>query len=105
VDKYFQILEKIKDSVRSSDPNAKLILFGSYARGDNRVDSDIDILVLIDKDRVSFEDRKRISYPLYHIEREAGIVISPMIFSKKLWETKHTITPFYKNVTLEGKVL
>lgn len=82
-----------------------MILYGSYARGDNREDSDIDILVLIDKDKVSFEDRKRISSPLYHLELETGIAISPLILARKLWETRHRISPFYKNVTTEGRVL
>ncbi len=99
------ILQQIKRSVRATDPDATLILYGSYARGDNHEGSDVDILVLLNKDKISFEDRKRISYPLYHIELETGIMISPVIFSKKNWETKHRISPFYKNVTTEGRTL
>ena len=100
-----QILQQIKRSVQATDPGATLILYGSYARGDYRPDSDIDVLVLIDKDKVTYEDQKRIGSPLYHIELETGIIISPMIFSRKSWESKHHITPFYKNVTREGKKL
>ncbi len=100
-----KILQQIKDSVAATDPGATLILYGSYARGEQRDDSDIDILVLIDADKVTYNDEKRIANPIYHIELETGIAISPMIFSRKLWETKHTITPFYKNVTREGILL
>jgi len=82
-----------------------LILYGSYARGDNKTDSDIDILVLVDQDKVSYDDEKRIKYPLYHIEYDTGVIISPLVFSKKIWETKHRITPFYQNVIKEGVVL
>ena len=99
------ILRQIKSSVQTTDPNATLILYGSYARGEQREDSDIDILVLLDKEKISFDDQKRIAYPLYHIELETGIIISPMIFSRSLWETRHRITPFYKNVTREGRIL
>ena len=99
------ILRQIKSSVQTTDPNATLILYGSYARGEQREDSDIDILVLLDKEKISFDDQKRIAYPLYHIELETGIIISPMIFSRNLWETRHRITPFYKNVTREGRIL
>ncbi len=99
------ILQRIKKSVKTTDPDATVILYGSYARGDNRSDSDIDILVLIDKDKATRDDQKRIAYPLYDIEFETGFVISPIVFSKKVWETKHIITPFYENVTKEGMVL
>lgn len=99
------ILQLIKASVLATDPTASVILYGSYARGDYREDSDIDILVLIDTDKPSSDDRKRIHYPLYDIELETGIIISPMVLSKKNWETKHRITPFYENVTKEGKLL
>jgi len=99
------ILQLIKKSVNSTEPNAILILFGSYARGDYREDSDLDLLVLVDKDKVTRSDQKRIKYPLYDIEFETGTVISPLIFSRKDWVMNHRITPFYENVTREGKIL
>ena len=83
-------------------PGATLILYGSCARGEVGPDFDIDIWVLLDKDNITYDDPAGIGHPIYHIELEAAIIISPMIFSKKLWETKHKITPFYKNVTKEG---
>lgn len=99
------ILRLIKSSVSTTEPNATLILYGSYARGDNRDDSDVDLLILIDKDKVTRSDEKRIKYPLYDIEFNTGIIISPLVFSKKDWETRHKITPFYENVIREGRVL
>ena len=102
---YRNVIERIKSSVLATDPGATLILFGSHARGENTIESDIDILVLLDKDKISVEDRKRIGYPLYDIQLESEILISPAIFSRKLWETKLKISPFYKNVTQEGKIL
>ncbi len=100
-----QILQQIKTQVKSTDPDATVILYGSYARGDYRADSDIDILVLMEHEKITHEDRIRITYPLYHLELETGIIISPMIFSRKQWESRHRVGPFYKNVTREGKVL
>jgi predicted nucleotidyltransferase len=95
----------IKTSVSSTEPNAILILYGSYARGDYRDNSDIDLLVLINKDKVTRSDEKRIKYPLYDIEFDTGTIISPLIFSKKDWEMRHRNTPFFENVAREGKVL
>jgi len=53
------ILQLIKKSVSETSPGATLILYGSYARGDYRPDSDIDLLVLIDTDKVTIDDRKK----------------------------------------------
>ena len=99
------ILQLIKTSVMTTEPDATLIVYGSYARGDNREDSDLDILVLVNKDTVSRADQKRIKYPLYDIEFDSGIIISPLIFPKKEWESIHRITPFYENVQREGRIL
>ncbi len=99
------ILRLIKSSVRSTDPNAIVILYGSYARGDYQEDSDVDLLILIDTDKITRSDEKRIKYPLYDIEFDTGIIISPLVFSKNDWETRHKITPFYENVKREGRVL
>ena len=100
-----KILTMVKTAVSSIDPNAALILYGSYARGDYNENSDIDLLVLINKEKVTRADQKKIKYPLYDIEFENGIIISPIVFSKKDWETKHRKTPFYENIYKEGQVL
>jgi uncharacterized protein len=105
MDNINQILQLIKLSVNSSNPAATIILYGSVARGDFNENSDIDLLILLDKDNLTREDAKRIKYPLYSIEIDTGRIISPIVFSKKEWETKHQITPFYENVKREGIVL
>ena len=51
------ILQLIKKSVSKTEPNAVLILYGSYARDDYRDDSDLDLLVLVDKD-IIWKSRK-----------------------------------------------
>ena len=99
------ILQSIKNSVMATDPDATVILYGSYARGDYNEDSDIDLLILIDKDKVTWEDRKRISYPLYDIQFQKGILISPMLLTKKYWTVDRVVTPFYENVNSEGVIL
>ena len=99
------ILKLIKTTVNKTEPRATLILYGSYARGDYRDESDLDLLVIVDKKEITRSDQKRIKYPLYDIEFETGIIISPVVLSKKDWESKHRITPFYDNISREGKVL
>ena len=100
-----EILEKINASVASVVPKAKVILYGSYARRKENAESDIDVLILLEKEDVSLEDEIKIAYPLYDIEYSTGIIISPLILSKKEWEKRHRITPFYENIQNEGVVL
>ena len=45
-----------------------LILFGSRARGNNRVDSEWDLLILLDKDKLVKDDYDLVAYPF----RELG---------------------------------
>jgi len=99
------ILSTIKDTIRSVDPTATIILYGSYARGDNNEISDIDLLILVDRKKLTPQDRKKIKYPLYDIEFETGQIISPLVLTRRDWESRHRITPFYENVSREGVTL
>lgn len=96
-----QILQQIKASVSASMPEATVILYGSYARGDYNEESDIDLLILVDKEKITRADEHRITDPLYDIELNSGIIISPMVYAKADW-TNHRVTPFYENVNREG---
>lgn len=99
------ILFKIKNTVIGTDPSATIIVYGSYARGDFSADSDIDLLILLDKETITREDEKNIKYPLYDIEFDTGQIISPIVLSRSDWENKHRITPFYENVANDGVII
>ena len=53
---------------------------------------------------MTLADERMITYPLYDIEFETGVLISPMLYTKDAW-ANHRVTPFYENVNSEGKVL
>lgn len=91
----------IRSYVNSIDPNAQVILFGSRARGDEKMDSDWDILILTDSS-VNLELERQFRNKLYEIELETGEPISVFVYSKSDWQTKQKVTPFYYNVSLEG---
>ena len=86
-------------------PNSKAILYGSEARGDAHPDSDIDLLVLVDGNKLSVKEEDRIIAPLYDIEIETGVQINARVLLKKLWEHRPIRTPFQINVMNEGIVL
>ena len=91
----------IRLNIMEIDPDAQIILYGSRARGDERSDSDWDILVLTDypvdiKKESVFRDH------LYNLELETGEPFSIFVYSKTDWNTKQSVTPFYYNVTNHG---
>lgn len=99
------IVNRIKQSVYSVSPDAKIILYGSEARGDSQPGSDIDVLILVNRESLTFKEITDITYPLYDIELETDITISPLVHTQKEWDNRPFNTPFYLNVVNEGIVL
>ena len=100
-----EIIEQIKQTIHNIAPSAKTILFGSEARGEALPDSDIDLLILVDGEKMTLEQEEAITLPLYELELKIGVIISPIVMLKKLWENRPFKTPFYINITNEGIVL
>lgn len=88
-------------ALRNAPRGTEVILYGSRARGDMREDSDWDILVLLDKDKVSLDDIDNIGYPIRELGWEIGEDINPVLYTKNEW-AGYKYTPFYKNVKEEG---
>jgi hypothetical protein len=62
-------------------------------------------LILLNKEKITPEIEEEITFSLYDLEFEDGEVISPMVYSEKEWNTKYKITPFYRNIMQEGRLL
>lgn len=99
------ILNTIKRLVVEKDSTAKVYLYGSRAKGNARKDSDWDVLILLNRDKITSDIENEITYSLYDFEFESGQIISPMVYSEKEWNSKYKITPFYRNVMREGRLL
>ena len=84
----------------------KIILYGSYARGNYTKNSDIDIMILTDlSDEEIVKYRTEIVYFMYDIELENDIIISPIIKNIDKFNYWLDTLPFYMNVQKEGVVL
>lgn len=99
------VVSQIKTLGRRVVPkDSRLVLFGSRARGDYRPESDWDLLILLNKDKISMSDYDNISYPFAELGWEVGEKIHPIIYTQREWDGK-SFSPFYKNVMKEGIVL
>jgi len=97
-----EIVLQIQMLMRRMFPTAEVILYGSEARGEARLDSDIDLLILVDGDKLTLAQEDAITMPLYELELQTGVTISPIVMLKKQWENRPLVTPFYLNVIKEG---
>ena len=81
----------------------KIILYGSYARGDNTEESDIDIMIILncDADEVK-ELRSLTSEMASDISLEQGVFLSILLRDKKYFEDNLHFLPFYQNIAREG---
>ena len=95
-----EITYKVKQTIKSIDPDARVILFGSRARGDNKVTSDWDFLILTSR-QVDEQIKQTIRDRVLDTELEAEEVISTIIFSQDRW-SDYQITPLYKNISKDG---
>ena len=98
------ILNSVRIKLQVLAPNARALLFGSRARGNAMPDSDWDILVLLNKNKIETSDYDNIAYPLFELGWSLEHNFSIKLYTVKEWE-KRSFTTFYKNVEQEGIVL
>ena len=96
------LLLRCVQAVQEEDPNARIVLYGSQARGEATAESDVDILVLLSSDLPS-QERSRIHDRLYEIGLDCDLAISTIIKSAPDWEQPISrATPLYRAVQEEG---
>ena len=97
-----QIAEKIKANVHDIDPQAEVWLYGSRARGTEHAESDWDVLVLSPQASLSVKDEGVFIDHMTDLMIETGQVVHLFAYGKADWHGRHSVTPFYQNVTREA---
>ena len=100
------IISQFKSSLQQlyGERLSKLILYGSYARGEAREDSDVDFLVILkDKDISVFKEIEKINNHIYGIILESGKIISFIPATEDKFENSPNY--FYTMVKREGKAV
>lgn len=97
----YQFSQQLKDIMESK--LTKVIVYGSYARGDYNSSSDVDVMILI---KMSDNEIKKIENQVYDlafdIEMDTGVDISPIIKNEEQYEYWLDTLPFYKNIHEEA---
>ena len=80
-----------------------VILYGSYARGDYRKDSDIDIMILLNMTDLEIENYgQQLSDMTYDFNMDYDVDIKPIAKSDDHFRYWSKAYPFYANVEREG---
>lgn len=83
-----------------------VILYGSYARGDNREDSDVDIMILVDLTEEAVQkSREQVSIYTFDFNMQYDTEIMPIVKEADHFRYWSKVSPFYKNIEEEGVAL
>lgn len=90
-------LKKYKELLAKQMSFEKMVLFGSYAKGNPREDSDVDVAIIVEE---LIGDYFSIRPLLWRIRREVDDRIEPFLF-----ERKHDDSGFLEEVLRTGIVI
>lgn len=99
------VLKKVKTAAQQlyGDKLNQIILYGSYARGDNTDESDIDIMIILNCDAEEIKNLRSITAEMASdISLDQEVFLSILLRDKKNFENNLTILPFYQNIAREG---
>ena len=99
------ILFRLCADVQTLFPGGEVesILFGSYARGEEQPDSDLDVLLLVNESRETISKRNwQIGDLAAEYLLDYGVVVSPIVENRSYFYNNTDVLPFYRNIQREG---
>ena len=103
--KELESIFELKQRLKEEFPDVGIILYGSKARGDDEEFSDIDLLILLDREINSKLKEKTIGIA-YDIELKYDVVFSIIVKNRDFWNSPLAKTmPLHWNIDKEGVLL
>ena len=102
------ILQEIAGAYRSvyGDNLVKILMYGSYARGDFDTDSDVDVAAIVKGERQNLQnDLKKIWDISSNLELEYETIVSPTVIPFDEYEKYREDIPYYRNIEEEGVIV
>ncbi len=103
-----EVLEDLSQKIYDAlgDALDKIILYGSYARGDNSADSDVDIIVLVDMDAAELKAaRRRLNLIFSRVGLQHDLLLSLVLKNRTDFYHGLKVLPFYQNIIRDGVVI
>jgi predicted nucleotidyltransferase len=97
------VLECLRVRIHQEFPGwaFRMTLFGSRARGDAKPDSDMDVLLEIEQEHISFANKQRLRRAAGEVSVETGIVLSLLIVDRHMRKERGDFSVF-QNIREEG---
>lgn len=103
-----ELQEVLKDVRNASellygDKLNRIILYGSYARGDNADESDVDIMIVLSCEAEELKKFRHLTAEMAsNISLEREVFLSVLLRDRKHFEDNLDFLPFYRNIAREG---
>jgi predicted nucleotidyltransferase len=96
-------LEELRARIAREFPDwtFHMTLFGSRARGDAELDSDMDVLLEVDREHISFAEKQRLRRAASDASLHSGIVLSLLIVDRHMRRERGDFSVFH-NIREEG---
>lgn len=98
-----EIVRELKGRISNRYKLHEIRIFGSTARGDRRLDSDIDVFVRLS--HVTRQIEEDLFDIAYELELKYDCLIDLIVFSDEALKGRYAETPLYHEVFSEGMII
>ena len=98
-----RVLSDLRQEIARRLPELRfrMTVFGSRARGDAEVDSDMDVLLEVETDRLAFPDKRPLRDIAGEISLASGIILSLLVVDRQTMRERGDFSLF-ENIRDEG---